>query len=313
MIPLRGYKRVTVLEVLVYAQIEDRIWYFDRKTLAVFVIVSNDNFQLSQFLSSDQLLVLSIRSIVRFWTVRIRHRFFKRNMRNVWITDIKKPIKIDNRAGSVAVHSVAIKFPTQFELDHLFTYREKGVKMTYPIEVGRTYTLSDLLTILGKMTSGFFGTTADTIVLRTMPSDAILDVTFPAPIQTMLGLDKTQLSSTSGKYMLEMGSPINKADVVFTTTIKSKLAIITCDEVDNHDEDGDVLAILCIDDIKKYQFNNPPSRNFERNYDKLLHVKIKDELGNELPIKESLIRLTINEQRLRNRENIPYDTTNSTT
>ena len=233
-------------------------------------------------------------------------------MRNVWITDIKKPIKIDNRAGSVAVHSVAIKFPRQFELDHLFTYREKGVKMTYPIEVGRTYTLSDLLVILGKMTSGFFGTTADTIVLRTMPSDSILDVTFPAPIQTMLGLDKTQISSTSGKYMLEMGSPINKADVVFTTTIKSKLAIITCDEVDNHDEDGDVLAVLRIDDIKKYQFNNPPSRDFEKNYDRLLHIKVKDELGNPLPIQEMLMRLTINDECLRNRENLSENSCNST-
>ena len=217
-------------------------------------------------------------------------------MRNVWITDIRQPIKT-HHAGSVAVHSVAIKFPTQVEVDHLFTYREKGVKMTYPIEVGRTYTLSDLLSILGKMTSGFFGTTADTIVLRTMPSDSILGVTFPAPIQTMLGLDKTQISN-AGKYKLEMGSPINKADVVFTTTIKSKLAMITCDEVDNHDEDGDVLAILRIDNIKKYQFNNPPSRDFEKNYDRLLHIRVKDELGNELPIKESLIRLTINEQCL---------------
>ena len=232
-------------------------------------------------------------------------------MRNVWITDIRQPIKIDNHAGSVAVHSVAIEFPTQVEVDHLFTYREKGVKMTYPIEVGRTYTLSDLLSILGKLTPGFFGTTADTIVLRTMPSDPILSVTFPAPIQMMLGLDKTRIS-TLDKYKLEMGSLINKADVEFTTTIKSKLAIITCDEVDNHDEDGDVLAIFRIDDIEKYQFNNPPSRDFEKNYDRLLHVKIKDELGNELPIKESLIRLTINEQRLRNRENIPSDTCNST-
>ena len=217
-------------------------------------------------------------------------------MRNVWITDIRQPITT-NHAGSVAVHSVAIKFPTQVEVDHLFTYREKGVKMTYPIEVSRTYTLSDLLSILGELTPGFFGTTADTIVLRTMPSDPILAVTFPAPIQIMLGLDKTRIS-TLDKYKLEMGSPINKADVVFTTTIKSKLAIITCNEVDNHDEDGDVLAILRIDDIEKYQFNNPPSRDFEKNYDRLLHIRVKDELGNELPIKESLIRLTINDQRL---------------
>ena len=34
--------------------------------------------------------------------------------------------------------------------------------------------------------------------------------------------------------------------------MNSKLAIITCDEVDNHDEDGDVLAVLRIDDIEKY-------------------------------------------------------------
>ena len=183
--------------------------------------------------------------------------------------------------------------------------------MTYPIEIGRTYTLSDLLSILGKMISGFFGTTADTIVLRTMPSDPILGVTFPAPIQTMLGLDKTQIS-TSGKYMLETGSPINKADVVFTTIIESKFAIITCDEVDNHDEDGDVLAVLRIDDIEKYQFNNPPSRDFEKNYDRLLHIKVKDELGNPLANQGMLIRLTINEC-LRNRETLSADTSKCTT
>ena len=58
-------------------------------------------------------------------------------MRNVWMTDTK-PIQIDNRAGSVAVHSVAIKIPTQFKIKHLFTYKESGVPKTYPIEVGRT-------------------------------------------------------------------------------------------------------------------------------------------------------------------------------
>ena len=53
------------------------------------------------------------------------------------MTDTEKPIKIDNHTGNIAVHSsVAIKFPTQFE-NHLFTH----------------------LSILGKLTSGFFGTT----------------------------------------------------------------------------------------------------------------------------------------------------------
>ena len=64
----------------------------------------------------------------------------------------------------------------------------QGKRYTYPIEVGRVYTLGDLLSILGKLTSGFFGTTADSLVLRTMPEDPISDVKFPAPIQTMLGL-----------------------------------------------------------------------------------------------------------------------------
>ena len=213
------------------------------------------------------------------------------------MTTNNKPIKIDNHAGTIAVHSVAMKFPTQFEIDHLFTYKENGIPKTYPIETDRVYTLGDLLSILGKLTSGFFGTTTNSLVLRMMPSDPISDVKFPAPIQTMLGLDKVQ-TSTEGHHKLQMGTPIKKDDVVFTTIIESKFAIITCDEVDNHDEDGDVLAVLRIDDIEKYQFNNPPSRDFEKNYDRLLHIKVKDELGNELPIKESLIRLTINEQRL---------------
>ena len=208
------------------------------------------------------------------------------------MTTNNKPIKIDNHAGTIAVHSVAMKFPTQFEIDHLFTYKENGIPKTYPIETDRVYTLGDLLSILGKLTSGFFGTTTNSLVLRTMPSDPISDVKFPAPIQTMLGLDKVQ-TSTENHHKLQMGTPIKKDDVVFTTIIESKFAIITCDEVDNHDEDGDVLAVLRIDDIKKYQFNNPPSRDFEKNYDRLLHIKVKDELRNPLPIQEMLMRLTI--------------------
>ena len=225
------------------------------------------------------------------------------------MTDTENPIKIDNHTGTIAIHSVAIKFPTQFEIDHLFTYKENGITKTHPIETGRVYTLGDLLSILGKLTAGFFGTTTNSLVLRTKPSDPISDIKFAAPIQTMLGLDKMETSS-QGHHKLQMGTPIKKDDVIFTTTIQSKLAIITCDEVDNL-EDGKVLVILPIDDIKKYQFNNPPSRDFHRNYDRLLHFKIKDELGNELPIKEMLIRVTINDERLR-RENLPADTCNGT-
>ena len=43
------------------------------------------------------------------------------------MTDIESPIKIDNHAGTIDIHSVAIKFPTQFEIDHLFTYKENGI------------------------------------------------------------------------------------------------------------------------------------------------------------------------------------------
>ena len=148
------------------------------------------------------------------------------------MTDIENPIKIDNHTGTIAIHSVAIKFPTQFEIDHLFTYKENGIPKTHPIETGRVYTLGDLLSILGKLSAGFFGTTTNSLVLRTKPSDPISDIKFAAPIQTMLGLDNMETSS-HGHHKLQMGTPIKKDDVIFTTTIQSKLAIITCDEVDN--------------------------------------------------------------------------------
>ena len=86
------------------------------------------------------------------------------------------------------------------------------------IEVGRTYTLGDLLGIIGDLTSGFFGTTADSLVLRIKPSDPISDVKFPAPIQTMLGLDKVQ-TSTQGHHKLQLGTPIKKDDVVFAASM----------------------------------------------------------------------------------------------
>ena len=114
----------------------------------------------------------------------------------------------------------------------------------------------------------------------------------------MLGLDEAK-TSTQGHHKLKMGTPIKKDDVIFAASMNSKLAVITCDEVDDHDEDGDVLAVLRIDDIEKYQFNNPPSRDFEKNYDRLLHIKVKDEFGNLLPIKEMLIRVTINDECVR--------------
>ena len=164
------------------------------------------------------------------------------------------------------------------------------------------------MTILGKLTAGFFGTTTNSLVLRTTPSDPISDIKFAAPI-TMLDLDEVQISS-QGHHKLKMGTPIRKDDIIFKTTIKSKFTIITCNEVDNLDEDGDVLAILSIDDIKKYQFKNPPSRDFHGNYDKLLHFKIRDEIGDELPIIEMLIRVTINDVRLR-RENLSTNSCNS--
>ena len=189
------------------------------------------------------------------------------------MTDTENPIKIDNHTGTIAIHSVAIKFPTQFEIDHLFTYKENGIPKTYPVEVCKICTLSCLLSILGKLTSGFFGTTRNSLVLRTKPSDPISDIKFAAPIQTMLGLDKMETSS-QGHHKLQMGTPIKKDDVIFTTTIQSKLAIITCDEVDNL-EDGKVLVILPIDDIKKYQFNNPPSRDFHRNSTDCCTLKLK--------------------------------------
>ena len=216
-------------------------------------------------------------------------------MRNIWLVNTREPVKIGNYSGTIAIHSVAIKFPTQFRIDHLFTYKENGTPKTYPIEVGKICILSDLLSILGRITSGFFGTTTDSLVLRTKPSDSISDVKFPAPVQTMLGLDKTKISQQGG-HKLEIGSPIKKDEVIFTTTINSKLAIITCDEVDNHDDDGDILAILPIDNIGEYQFINPPLRCFTKNYDRLLHINVKDELGNSLPIKDMLIRLTINDE-----------------
>ena len=148
--------KIPVSMILVDTRVKEAIRYLNRKTLVLLVIISNNNAHFRQILSSDQLLVRSIRSIMYFWIAFIFHLCF---LKETWETFGSKP----------------------------------------------------------------------------------------------------------------------------------KFAIITCDEVDNHDEDGNVLAI---DDIKNYQFNNPPSRDFKKTYDRLLHFKVKDKLRNELPIKEMLTLTT---------------------
>ena len=220
-------------------------------------------------------------------------------MQDIWITNTEIPISIDTFTGIINLHSISTE--TQTLPDNLFTYTKNGKKIKHPIE-DKIYTLSDFLSILSKIAPNKFGTTQDSsIVIESKNSDPISDITFPPPIKTLLGLDKITTSNIPGGYKLQIGTPINR-DLKFIARTP-KFVYITCNEVNEYDARGDVLAVLSSKNIENYQFYNPPSRSFKNNYDKKLHIKMKDDFGNEILFKECLIRLIINERLCR--ENIP--------
>ena len=209
-------------------------------------------------------------------------------MKDIWITT-KIPIPIDTFTGIIFLHSISIK--TQALPDNLFTYTKNGKKVKHPIE-DKIYTLSDFLSILGKIAPSRFGTTQNSeIIIRSKDSDPISDITFPPPIKTLLGLDNITTSDVPGGYKLQIGTPISRNLKFIART--PKFVYITCDEVNEYDIYNDVLAVLPYQNIENYQFYNPPSRSFKNNYDKKLHIRIKDDFGNDISFQKCLIRLAI--------------------
>ena len=67
--------KVPVLEILVDSQVKEVIRHFNRKTLALLITISNDNFQLTKILSCNQLSVISTWSIVCFCVIFVAYFF----------------------------------------------------------------------------------------------------------------------------------------------------------------------------------------------------------------------------------------------
>ena len=218
-----------------------------------------------------------------------------------WIKDVSKPIKLDSFDGNVAVHSITGQLNIETKLfDNLISYKKGGVLNKIPIKLGRRYDFDSIAqevvdTLNRDEQVVLFYYNNSRVKLRVYEGTNITDIKIPSELETKLGLSSPTIGTTK-QYKEYIGDIINKADIHFQFFDPSYVHI-TCDELYNKSEDGDDIAVLRVDQLESLQFNYPqPCRAFKNNYIKELHLHIKDQFGNELPLNNLLLRVVINEQ-----------------
>lgn len=227
-------------------------------------------------------------------------------MTQKWITDVSKPIKVDSFDGSVTVHSITALLEIQTKLfDNLITYKRDGVSHKIPIKLGRKYDFDTIAQEVGDTLNRgdeqvvLFYYNNSRVTLRIYKNTKVTDIKIPDELKKILGMSSPTILNTHLNTHLNytdyVGDIINKTDIRFQFFDPSCIHI-TCDELYNKSEDGDDIAVLRVDQLENIQYTYPqPCRSFKNNYTRLLHLHIKDDYGNDLPLKNLLLRVLINE------------------
>ena len=102
------------------------------------------------------------------------------------------------------------------------------------------------------------------------------------------------------KYLgITQGQPINESSIKFSFS-NAAMVFLTCDQIDdtyvnNQPSKAIVVMPLATAINGVLTLTSPTSAVFTENYDRILNFKLQDENGNELPVKQMLAHLTIND------------------
>lgn len=233
----------------------------------------------------------------------------------VILTDISKPIRCqDMPDGTISLHELRVTpgwtFPS---FRAIFSYERAGEKHVVPVVMGKTYTLHDLELLVNKHLN-----VKEQVALLYYNNGRVTFKIYPNVKTTNINLsdgikELLKLTTTETFDGITTGQPVDKASIQFTFS-DALTIFLTCDECDKqtlvNSKKTSVITALpvaaALDGSFTASLTHPAFVTFKDNYTNHFTFRMQDKDANNLPVKEVLIRLSINE-RLQ-RKNISRDT-----
>lgn len=233
----------------------------------------------------------------------------------VILTDISKPIRCqDMPDGTISLYELRVTpgwtFPS---FRTIFSYDRGGKNHVVPVVMAKTYTLHDLELLVNEHLNAdeqvaLLYHNNSRVTFRIYPDTKTSNITLPDALKKMLRLPE-KLSYEPG---IHTGTPVNKASIHFAFS-DALTVFLTCKECHEQTLVNDKLtkAITAIPVFAALDgsltASHPASVAFKGNYTNHFTFCIQDASGNNLPVKNVFIRLSINERV--QRKDIPRDTT----
>ena len=186
-------------------------------------------------------------------------------------------------------------------------------KIVVPVVMRKTYTFKDLELLvdehlnIDKQAALLYhnnGRVNWRVVPKTRPPASLeTNVKFvgPSKIELSAGLKELlKLKGVPEDNGLIVGQPIDKSSINFTFS-DATMVFLTCDQIDDtyvNDRSSKAIAVMPLDTpiTGALTLTSPTSTVFKENYaERKLNFKLRDKDGNELPVKQMLAHLTIND------------------
>ena len=236
---------------------------------------------------------------------------------HVFLTDIEASIRLPIKKphGKINLHTLSLwpawTFP---KFTTLFSYERGGEKIVVPVVMGKTYTFRDLELLVNKHLNSddqvaLLYHNNGRVTWRVVPpktpsnpkiSTGMVNFLRPSNIELSTGLKELlNLNLTQEYNGILTGQPIDKSSINFTFS-DATMVFLTCDQIDDtyvNDLSSKTIAVIPLDTgALTLTLTAPTPIVFKENYaERKLNFKLRDKDDNELPVKQMLAHLTIND------------------
>jgi len=244
----------------------------------------------------------------------------------VFLTDMETPIRCKKTHGKINLLTLILwpawSFP---KFTTLFSYERGGEKITVLVIMGKRYTLESIQVLVnehlnsdaqvallyhnnGRVTWRVFPPKPPT---NSKISAGMVDFLRPSKIKLSAGLKELLNLTTAQEHDgvitgqpvdaagTTTGQPVDESSINFAFS-RASMVFLACDQVDDtyvNDKPSKAIAVIPVATAINgtLTLSSPTSAVFTENYDRKLSFHLTDKRGNELPVKQMLAYLTIND------------------